>query len=71
MNPILSAHLEFMAQARALGVLRTVHGHAYPLPVGELQRWQAEQAELRRKKARAFLQSRMAARSIAERAFAD
>lgn len=70
MSPVLEAHVHAMEAARASGELRTIHGHAYPISAGAMQRWQQEQAEIRRQKMRAFLQSKTAARLTAERAFA-
>jgi hypothetical protein len=66
----LAAHEHAMAEARERGDLRDVHGRQYPVPEGDFMRWEAEQREIRRRKAREFLQSRMGARQIAESAFA-
>ena len=58
-----------MAEARARGDIRNVLGWQYPVPEGDFMRYEAEQREIRRRKAREFLQSRMGARQAAEAAF--
>lgn len=66
----LAIHVEIMAQAREHGELRTVQGHAYPVPEAELQRWQAQKNKARSEQVKRFLRTRFGARLIAEKSFA-
>lgn len=70
MLPALAAHIEVMAQARESGELRTIVGHAYPVPAPELARWQAQKQLARQEQVKRFLRSKMGARLEAESAFA-
>lgn len=69
MTEALAAHIEAMAQARELGDLRTVHGHAYPVSPEELQRWQAQKNKARAEQVKRFMHTRFGRRLVAERAF--
>lgn len=52
MHKAADAHIEVMAEMRANGALRTIHGRQYPVPMGEFMRWEAEQAVLAVRKRR-------------------
>ena len=66
MSAALDAHFSLMALARETHSVRTVAGRAYPVPEGELAKWEAQQAEeLKRRGLRYF------ARRAAQRAFRD
>lgn len=64
----MAAHIHAMEAARALGVLRDVHGTQYPVPERSFLRWEAQQKEQRRQRAVEALR-RISPRDMAESLF--
>jgi hypothetical protein len=65
----MAAHIEVMSAAREHGDLRTVQGHAYPVPPQEMARWEEQQKAARAEQVKRFLRTRFGRRLTAECAF--